>query len=72
MVISDTTISNGLVAHQLPLMILGNLIFFLPTDFLPRLVLERIPANLQHVCAKLSEKTNRFCYELSLQDNDNL
>ena len=30
--------------------------FSLPAIFLPRLVLERIPANLQHLCAKLSEK----------------
>lgn len=56
-VISDTTISKGFVTFQLPLMILGNLMFSLPAIFLPLLVLERMPANLQHLCAKLSEKT---------------
>lgn len=56
-VISDTTISKGLVAFRFPLIIFGNLIFSFPAIFLPLFVLERIPANLQHLCAKLSENT---------------
>ena len=55
-VISDITISKGFVAHQLPLIILGNLIFSLPVIFLSRLILERMPNNLQHLCDRLSEK----------------
>lgn len=69
-VISDTTISKGFVVFQFPLTVFGNLIFSFPTVFLPLFVTERIPANLQHLCAKLSRTSNRVHYELSWQDSD--
>ena len=60
--ISDTTISDGLFAFRFPLIVFGNLIFSFPAIFLPMFVLEHIPANLQHLCAGLSENAQPILF----------
>ena len=69
-----TTISNGLFAFRFPLIepcshffiVFVNLIFSSPAIFLPLFVLEHIPANLQHLCAGLSENAQPVLFRTKL------
>lgn len=60
-VISNTIIYKGLVALQLiTFNYVGNFNIFSACNFLLRLILERISANLQHLYTKLSDRAAYF------------
>ena len=58
-VISETTICNGALAFQQPFTMFSNLMLSSPGErYLHFLALERIPAALQHLWARLCENTH--------------